>query len=119
MPTSWQGKMDPADLVDFTAEFASGDDPVLEPGESIAAFDVRLSDEAAAAGLMIADDVDRAPRRINANQDILLWLKVDPAEQGNERFTDGVKVGVVFTITTSSDPARIRERTFLVTVKQL
>lgn len=111
--------MDPAEKLDFEMDFRSGDDPVLEPGESIATYSVATTAEAAAFGLQIETVPPYAPAMDPSGERIAIWLTVDSGEQGNPEFLDGLPLGVEVTIVTTNSPPRTRQRTFLATVKQL
>lgn len=119
MATNWEGELDPAETLDYRMNFQGEDDPVLDVGEEISSFSLAVTPEAALLGLQIRADGLYAPALDETSTKIVLWLEVDEDEQDNAAFTDGVTLGVIGTIVTSSTPARTRERTFNVTVKQL
>lgn len=116
---AWKGEMDPAERLDFELDFRNGDDPVLQPGESIDSYSVAVTPEAAAYGLQIETDAPYAPDMDVSGERITIWLTVDIGEQSNPDFIDGLPLGVEFTIITDNTPPRTRQRTGLVTVKQL
>lgn len=119
MAVSWEGELDPSETLDFRMDFQGGDDPVLDVGEEIASFSLAVTAEAALHGLTILNAGDYAPAVDETGTQIVLWLEVDDDEQDNVAFVDGVTLGVEGTIVTTSTPARTRQRTFNVTVKQL
>jgi len=114
--------MDPYDEVDFVADFATGDGvnpPLLDSGETIAAYTVTLSPEATAVGLTIMNSGLHVTSLESGNTKIKLWLTVSVGEQANAAYDgEGSELGVIFSITTSSSPARKRQRTSIVTVRQ-
>ena len=128
----WQGALDPAEKLDFIADFTAAtlganEAPVLAPGELIASYSLAVTAEAAALGLTIEEGAPYGPGLValDANLEevagataIKLWLSVAPAFQSNPAFESGVKLGVVATIITDSVPQRTRERTYNVEVKQ-
>lgn len=119
MAIDWEGELDPSEVLDFEMDFAGGTDPVLEAGETIASFTLALTAEAALYGLQIKSGGGYDPALSGGDTLIIVWLDVDPLEAGNAAFDeDGIKLGVVATIVTDSTPARTRQRTFNVTVKQ-
>lgn len=117
--TEWEETLDPAERLDFVMQFAAGDEPVLEPGETISTYTLGVTAEAAALGLTIETAGAYAAELLAGSTDIKLWLSVAAPFQENEAFTQGLPLGVVATITTTSNPARRRQRTFLVKVQQL
>lgn len=119
MASAFEGELDPADEVDYMADFGGDSRPVLEEGEDIASFNIALTAEAAAYGLQIMTGSGRDPVIDGSGQKLIFWLCVDVAEQSNPDFTEGVGLGIEITIVTTSVPARTRQRTFFVTVKQL
>jgi len=119
MAISWEGEMDPSEVLDFEMDWASGAEPVLLSGEEIASFSLALTASAAAHGLQIKSGGAYDPVRSVGNTTLLLWLQVDPAEVNNTAFIEGIALGVEATIVTNSSPARTRQRTWEVTVKQL
>ena len=61
----------------------------------------------------------RDHERIEANRSIRFWLNVDSGYQSNAAFDgDGTAFPMQITFTTSADPARTRDRLFLVRVAQ-
>lgn len=123
MAVEWEGNLDPSETLDFRMDFYDESLPeierVLDLGEEIASFEVAPTPEAVLLGLTIRDDGLYAPTLDETATKIILWLEVDPADQGNPDFVDGLVLGVEGTIVTSSTPPRTRQRTFNVTVRQL
>lgn len=119
MAVEWEGQLDPGERLDFVADFALGDNPVLADGETIASFSLAVTAAAAALGLTIEQEGEYAPALVNADTAIQLWLTVAPEMQNDEAFAAGVSLGVVATIQTNSVPPRTRERTYLAQVAQL
>lgn len=117
--TEWEENLDPAERIEFVMEFASGVAPVLGVGETISSYSLAVTAEAAALGLTIETGAPYAASLEPNGTDIKLWLSVSAPFQDNAAFTPGIQLGVVATINTSSTPSRRRQRTFLVTVKQL
>lgn len=120
----FEGKLDPAEVLDFVMDFGGGVLPVLDVdnGEQIdeATLELAVTAEAAAFGLEIVDDdIDYAPDVITVGKQIRLYLRVNPSFQADPAFDSGIALGVTATFDTTSTPARTRERTFLVEVVQL
>lgn len=109
-------QMDPKDNVDFLLTL-NGVGGILETGETIASYTLALRPEASALGLTIGT-ATYAPSNPTTAQ-ILFWLTVDPTFQANAAFDgSGVILGVEVTVTTSSNPARVRQRTVAIQVAQ-
>lgn len=119
MATDWEQQLDPAERLDYIMDFAGGDEPVLAEAETIASYSLAVTAQGALYGLTIESDAPYAPALAGGSTQIKLWLSVDVDEQSNPLFSSGLTLGVVATIVTSSVPARRRERTFNVEVKQL
>lgn len=116
-PVVWAQKMDPAERLDYLARFGVGS--VLEPGEAIADFSVALLPEATALGISITETPGKSPRLVEGNTSIYLWFEVDPDFHSDVAFDGpGVVVGVEFTLTTTADRARVRQRTYALSVGQ-
>lgn len=108
--------MDPKDNIDFLLSL-SGVGGILEAGETIASYTLALRPESTALGLTIGTG-SYAPSNPTASQ-ILFWLSVDPTFQANTSYDGaGVILGVEVTITTTSTPARVRQRTVAIQVAQ-
>lgn len=118
MAVLWEGQLDPAEKLDFEADFGGGEKPVLEEDETIASYSLAVTAEAAALGLQIESAPPYASSLVAGSKAVKLWLSVDPLEQENSLFTAGVQLGIEVTIVTSSSPARTRQRTWNVEVKQ-
>ena len=115
----WQGKLDPAEKLDYVMNFSGGADPLLETGEAIDSWALAVTAPAAALGLEIVESFPYAPWLSEAGDEITLWLNVAPEFQQNAAYLTGVVLGIEVTIVTTSSPARTRQRTFGVEVKQL
>lgn len=112
--------LDPSDLVDFHVIVSQGEPDAKIPtvlllGEAIADYSLALTPEAAAIGLSI---VERAGYQNRLVGNVLsLWLEVDASMRGAAIFNGaGVTVAIELTMTTTSDPARIKQRSFLVRI---
>jgi hypothetical protein len=134
--------MDPTDCVDFIANFqpnaailSEGEFPTLEAGETIDTLLVTMSAEGAALGVKIAQGLvgedGAAPSKVGVNlvsgvqvqtagaTAVKAWFYVDPTFRNNAAFSDaGIRVGVEFTITTSSSPSRRYQRTAILRITQ-
>lgn len=119
MAVTFKGAMDPAERLDFLMQFFSGSSPVLDDGELIDTYSLAVTAEAAAYGLQIETVAPYNALLSPDKQNIKVWLTVDPTEQGNPDFADGVELGVEATIITDANPPRRRQRTFNVKVMQL
>lgn len=118
MAADWKPKLDPSDHLDYVAEFATGNKPVLETGEKIATYSLELSAAAIEAGLVVDTAGEFAHEKIDDDKSVKLWLSVDEAKRNDPRFVRGLKLGVIITIETDSMPPRTRQRTWNVTVVQ-
>ena len=113
--------MDPADVVDFAVGITQGaadadPPPVLLDGEEVASFSLTLTAEAVAVGLEIRRD-GAYPAPLVVDRVVTFWLGVAPAMQGLTVFSGaGATLGIELTITTTSVPPRIKQRTITVTV---
>ena len=106
--------MDPAEVLDFVFDLAG----VLDAGEAIDDFALTMSAEGAALGVAIETGA-RAPLPIEDGRAVQIWFGVAPAMQGDAAFAgDGISVGVELRATTTATPARVRERTFALTLRQ-
>lgn len=114
--TLWTPPMDPADLVDYEANFAT----VLEQDETISSYVITVLPEAVLHGLTVREDAPYQHVITNAGTRIKVWLEVLEANREDENFgATGVQLGIQFTIFTSSNPPRRHQRTFGVSVQQL
>lgn len=119
MAIDWEAALDPSEVLDFEMDFGGGPDPVLEAGEEIASYTLAVTAEAALLGLEIKSGGGYDPALSVGNRSIILWLQVDPLKASDPAFDDeGTALGVVATVVTDATPARTRQRTFNVTVKQ-
>lgn len=120
-------EMDPADIVDFVANFYDTSDatktPILESGETISSYTLTMSSEGAALGVTIETVAPRAHGLITSsagyvdNTAIKFWLSVTGANATNAAWdATGTKIPVTVTINTSQN--RRRERTMVVTIAQ-
>ena len=107
--------LDPAEVLDYVFDFSG----LLEAGEVIDDFVLTMSAEGAALGISILADPDRVATLIEGDKAVQIWLAVDPALRSDAAFAgDGIRVGVEMRATTNADPARTRERTFALVVRQ-
>jgi hypothetical protein len=110
---------DPADVLDWQITLSQGSTGLetLQPGESVASFTVALTAEAIAAGLQINTTSGYATLLVG--NVITFWLSVTSGVQASTVFSGaGLAVGVEITITTNANPARVKQRTVVVTVAQ-
>ena len=107
--------MDPSDLVDVLVDLRG----LLEDNEQVQSFSVVLLPEAVAVGLTIATTGEYITKLVNGYTGLLVWLQIDPNYVANDVFIDGIWLPFEVTVKTSSIPARRRQRTVLVEVKQL
>jgi hypothetical protein len=117
-PAVWSQSMDPADRLDYQM-FCRGARPLLETAEQIASYTLALTPEAAALGLTIETGGGRDPVVLAGGDTVALWFSVASGFQTNAAFSgSGAQLGVELTIVTDSVPARTRQRTWALTVKQ-
>lgn len=108
--------IDPAEEVDFILDLST----ILEDGEAIEDFTLVASTEAIAAGLSIVEGHGRDAAKVLDERGILLWLELDPEVATAEQFSRvGTRLPIEVSITTTSVPQRVLQRTFLVRVRQL
>jgi len=113
--------LDPADVLDFEATLSQGaadstPTPFLLDDENVAGFELVLTSEAMAAGLEIRSG-SGYPAPVIVGTVLTFWLGVEPALQGSTAFNgSGVTVGIELTATTTSNPPRVKQRTFTVQV---
>ncbi len=110
--------IDPSDVDVFEVTLGqAGTDDILAPGESVAAFTLAVTAEAAAAGLQILTDEGRAPTLTGLV--LRFWLAVDIAQFGAAAFSGaGIDLGLEVTVKTSSAPPRTKQKTIIVKVAQ-
>lgn len=112
--------LDPSDLVDFHVIISQGEPDakiptVLLVGEAVADYSLGVTPEAAAVGLSIVER-EGYQNRLVGNV-LSLWLEVDASMRGAAIFNGlGVTVAIELIMTTTSDPARIKQRSFLVRI---
>lgn len=107
---------DPRDFNDWKIS-CSG---ILAADEAIETYELMLGAESVAAGLIIAADEYRAPRLVDGGKSISLWLSVSPEMRLDPIFNSaGVALPIEVTITTTSIPARVFQRTIAVRIAQL
>ena len=112
--------IDPSDEYDFVVGFPELD---TANGEAIGTLSVTLSSEAVALGITLGT-ATRAPSIVNdpktgaALAAAKFWLTVDPSKQSDPAFTEGVTLGVSFTIVTTSNPSRTAQRAVGIQFKQ-
>lgn len=115
----WDQPMDPADIIDYQADFRDGQFPVLEATEVITAFVPTLPADAVALGVEIMSGGGYDPTSEEGDTSVKVWFKVDSGYQLNPAYDgEGQNFGVMFHITTDNAPAREREKTYVLTVAQ-
>lgn len=107
----WSEPMDPTDVLDYQIDIS----PLLE-GNTLASYTLVPGIEAELLGLKIGTGQYVPSIKDNI---ITLWLSIDPAQQGSVTYNAGANLPVVLTLTTSSTPARTRQRTAVVKVINL
>ena len=116
---SFVSAMDSADVLDWQVTLSQGSTGLetLQPGESVASFTVALTAEAIAAGLQINTTSGYATLLVG--NVITFWLSVTSGSLANAAFLGaGTGFGIEITITTNANPARVKQRTVVVTVAQ-
>jgi hypothetical protein len=116
---TFSAQMDPADVLDWQATLSQGSTglEMLQAGESVASFTVALTAEAIAAGLQINTTSGYAT--LIVGNVISFWLSVISGSQSSIAFAGaGLAVGIEITITTNASPARVKQRTVVITVAQ-
>jgi len=109
--------LDPTDIDVFETTIGQGTDDLLAPGESVAAFGLAVTAEAAAAGLRIMTEDGRAPTL--AGLLLRFWLTVDTSQFGAAAFSGGgIDLGLELTVKTTSIPYRTKQKTLIVKVAQ-
>lgn len=109
--------LDPTDIDVFETTIGQGTDDLLAPGESVAAFALAVTAEAAAAGLRIMTEDGRAPAL--AGLLLRFWLTVDTSQFGAAAFSGaGIDLGLELTVKTTSTPYRTKQKTLIVKVAQ-
>lgn len=111
----FEDPMDPKDRVEFLVNL-DGPTGLLETGETVASYTLTPSPEAVALGMQIGTGT-YAPSQPTPTQ-ILFWVEFSAGFHNNASFDAGVDLGIQVEITTSSVPARRRERTAIITVAQ-
>lgn len=106
--------MDPADLMEYEANMTD----LLDNASAITSFTIALLPDAILAGVQIKSGAAYDPGLVLVNKAIDFWLEVQVADRENVAYTAGIRVGVVITINTNHVPARRRQRTFVVNVRQ-
>lgn len=109
--------MDPSDIDVFELTIGQGVDELIMPGESIASFLFAVTAEAAAAGLRIMTEDNRAPTLTGLL--LRFWLAVDPSMLGAAAFSGaGIDLGLELSVKTNSVPYRAKQKTIVVKVAQ-
>lgn len=109
--------LDPSDLEGYGCRIRRGDAPTdtLRSGEAIQSYSFAPTPEAVAAGLIIRDDPDRAPRLVG--QDLTFWLCIDPSMRSSTLFNGGgLELAMELTFETNSSPSRTKQKTVTVQV---
>jgi hypothetical protein len=90
---------------------------ILQTGESVASFTVALTAEAIAAGLQI--NTTSGYSTLLVGNVITFWVSVISGSQSSAVFIGaGLTIGIEITVTTNANPARVKQRTVVVTVAQ-
>jgi hypothetical protein len=116
---AFSAQMDPADVLDWQATLSQGSTglEMLQVGESVVSFAVALTAEAIAAGLQI--NTTNGYATLLVGNVISFWVSVLSGSQASAVFMGaGLPVGIEITITTDANPARVKQRTVIVTVAQ-
>ncbi len=111
----WTQTMDPSDLVDYQIDL-SGTPSLLESGELIDDYTLTVLSEGVAVGFQIEEDPPYAPTLTTGNK-ITFWASVDIASRNNAAYTTGLDIPIELEITTTSTPARRKQRTFVIKVE--
>lgn len=110
--------LDPYELLEFEPTI-TGATGLLEDGESISSFTLTAGAEAAALGISISTEAGYVASTIDAARGVRFWMEVAGGFQQNAAFDgEGVAVPIVLSLTTNNSPARRRQRTMIVRVKQ-
>jgi hypothetical protein len=104
--------LDPYDVVDFQVDL----NPLLETGESITAYTISVPTESSLLGLEVKT-TDGYTTSLSSNI-VQFWLGILLAEQANAAFNTSATLPIEISITTNSVPARKKQRTVAVVVKQ-
>jgi hypothetical protein len=116
---AFTAQMDPADVLDWQVTLSQGSTglEILQVGESVANFTVALTAEAIAAGLQI--NTTSGYSTLLVGNVISFWISITSGSQGSAAFTGaGLTIGIEISITTNANPARVKQRTVVVTVAQ-
>lgn len=108
----WPDAMDPSDKVDYIID-CSG---FLEPSELIASYTLIIPSESVLIGLTLGSG-SYASHVLDGTQ-IVLWLSIEDSLQQQSIFVDEVILPIEVNVTTTSSPARKRQRTVAVKVVQ-
>lgn len=114
MATMWEQPLDPSEQLDYEIDFTG----LLEEGETIVAesWSAMPSAVAADAGLIVAQEGSYGAQLHDGSR-IVLWLSIAEHKRAERHFSGaGRKLGVVVNFSTSSNPARRRQREFQVKV---
>lgn len=106
----WPEPMDPYDVTDYTVDVSN----LLQPDEKMASYTLSLPAESLLLGLTLG--VDDYASTVEGNV-IRMWLST--SKPNDTAFDNaGVTLPIELTVTTSSRPARRRQRTLGVKVVQ-
>ena len=113
---SFAGSLDPHEELDFLLDCG----PLLESGEEIVGYTLTVLAEGVALGLTIMSGSGRDHELVGNNRAVRFWATIDAAYKSNAGFAgSGTSLPLEIALVTNSDPARIRNRTFLIEVAQL
>ena len=107
----WDDAFDPYDVVDFKLDLSA----LLEPGENIASYNIRLLSESVLSGLVLG--VGAYAHRLVGTM-LTLWFSIEESMQSSAAFNNVVIMPMELSITTDSTPERRKQRTLAVKVTQ-
>lgn len=108
----WAESMDPYDVVDYAVDCTA----ILDEGENIASYTVVPYAESTLLGLTTGTG---AYATSLSGKILTIWLSVQAAKQEDPAFLGaGTSLPISLSITTSSTPARKKQRTLVVKVQQ-
>lgn len=116
---AFAAQMDSSDVLDWQVTLSQGSTGLetLQIAESVVGFTVALTAEAIAAGLQI--NTTGGYSTLLVGNVITFWVSVTAGSLANSAFLGaGTGFGIEITITTNANPARVKQRTVVVTVAQ-
>ena len=113
----FDAEMDPAELLDYQLKLSEGPLKLLEDGELFTTWTLTLYPEAIALGVELGSGTYEP---VADGENITVWFQVDPLFQEDAAFDgNGVDVPMELSITTNHAPARKRQRTLVLPMRQL